>query len=232
MNNIDSMMTMFDCIAENLKYEKICSFSSELKKEYNLLLNRLIDTNSSEASTKEKGTALEEISFFLLKNSGIFDVYGNVRTSTNELDQLVRVNEKGKLLKSKCIIDPRLEHFIGECKNYKSKVSVTYVGKLCSLLVTTQHKIGILFSYKGISGNNWDSSMGLIKKFYLSKEKAEERFCIIDFNIDDFISIKEGNNILQIISNKILSLQNDTNYAEFITPHMKSTEILNMQVKI
>ena len=148
------------------------------------------------------------------------------------MDQLVRVNEKGKLLKSKCIIDPRLEHFIGECKNYKSKVSVTYVGKLCSLLVTTQNKIGILFSYKGISGNNWDSSMGLIKKFYLSKEKAEERFCIIDFNIDDFISIKEGNNILQIISNKILSLQNDTNYAEFITPHMKSTEILNMQVKI
>ena len=74
--------------------------------------------------------------------------------------------------------------------------------------------------------------MGLIKKFYLSKEKEEERFCIIDFNIDDFISIKEGNNMLQIISDKILSLQNDTNYANFITPHIKSNEILNMQVKV
>lgn len=231
MDSIDNMMAMFDSIAENLKYEKICSLSPELKKEYDRLLNKLIEVNSSSASTREKGKALEEISFFLLKNCGIFDVYGNVRTSTNELDQLVRVNEKGKLLKSKCIIDSRLEHFIGECKNYQSKVSVTFVGKLCSLLITTQNKIGTLFSYKGISGNSWDNSKGLIKKFYLSKEKENERFCIIDFNINDFISIKEGNNLLQIISDKILSLQNDTSYSFFITPHAGTEDILKMQVK-
>lgn len=229
MSDIDSMLTMFDNIAEKLKYEKICCFSPEIKNEYNSLLDKLIKTNSSFSSTKEKCDALEKISFFLLKNASIFDVYGNVRTSTNELDQLVRINEKGKLLKSRGLIDSRLEHFIGECKNYKSKVSVTYVGKLCSLLITTQNKIGILFSYKGISGVNWDNAVGLIKKFYLSKENSKERFCIIDFNINDFISIREGNNILQIISDKITALQNDTNYMRFITPHVASDKILKIQ---
>ena len=231
MTDIDSAINMFDSIAEELKFEKICELSSKEKKNYNYLLNELIRTNSSSCTTKEKEDALDKIATFVLNSGNIFEVYNNIRTSTNELDQLIRTNIKGKLLSSRGLIDNRLNNFIGECKNYNSKVSVTYVGKICSLLTTTQNKICIIFSYHGISGNGWNNSKGLIKKFYLSKENQKERFCIIDFNINDFIAIKEGKNILQIIHDKIMAMQNDTDYIKFMRPHEKEILIEEIQKK-
>ena len=192
-------------------------------------MTELKRVNSSNASTKEKGNALENIASFIIKSSNIFDVYNNIRTSTNELDQLVKTNTNGKVLLSNGIIDKRLKNFIGECKNYKDKVSVTYVGKVCSLLSTTQNKICILFSYYGVSGKNWEDASGLIRKFYLSKEKEEERFCVIDFNINDFVSIQKGNNILQIVEDKMLALQNDTNYISLLSSHESEQQILELQ---
>lgn len=229
MNDVDNALNMFNEIAEELRFEKICKFSQEEENEYNLLLKELIKTNSSSCTTKEKGEALEKIAAFVLKTGNIFDIYNNIRTTTNELDQLVRTNVKGKLLCANGLIDKRLTDFIGECKNYNSTVSVTYVGKVCSLLTTTQNKTCILFSYYGISGKGWQNAKGLIKKFYLSKENKAERFCIIDFNINDFIAIKEGNNILQIIHDKIMSLQNDTDYSKFMKHHDKENTIIQMQ---
>lgn len=229
MTDIDNIITMFDSIANNLKYEKICEISQEQKKEYELLLDDFIKINSSDRTTKEKGDVLEKIANFVLKTSNIFDIYDNIRTATNELDQLVRLNVKGKLLNSKGLIDSRLSNFIGECKNYNSKISVTYVGKICSLMSTTQNKICVLFSYHGITGNNWISSSGLIRKFYLSKERPEERYCIIDFNIKDFESIRDGNNFLQIVHDKIISLQNDTDYTKLLKPHFSTEAILKVQ---
>ena len=43
------------------------------------------------------------------------------------------------------LIDLKLDTFLGECKNYDKAVSVTYIGKFCSLLLTTNIKIGIYF---------------------------------------------------------------------------------------
>lgn len=229
MTDIDNIMTMFDSIAEKLRYEKICELSQEQKQEYDKLLDNFIKTNSSSHTTKEKGDALEKIAAFVLETSNIFEVYENIRTTTNELDQLVRLNIKGKLLNSKGLIDSRLSGYIGECKNYNSKVSVTYVGKICSLMSTTENKLCILFSYHGVTGDGWTDSSGLIRKFYLSKEKASERFCIIDFNIKDFESIKNGNNFLQIVHDKILTLQNDTDYTKFFKPHVSTEQILKVQ---
>ena len=232
MNDIDNAFNMFNHIAEQLKFEKICEFSKEQEKEYDLLLKELIKTNSSSCTSKEKGEALEKIATFVLRSGDIFDIYNNVRTTTNELDQLVRTNVKGKLLCSNGLIDSRLNNFIGECKNYDSAVSVTYVGKICSLLTTTKNKICILFSYHGVSGKGWYNAKGLIKKFYLSKENENERFCIIDFTIDDFIAIKNGKNILQIVHDKIMALQNDTDYSKFMKPHDKENIIIQLQKPI
>lgn len=86
-----------------------------------------------------------------------------------------------------------------------------------------------MFSYYGVSGKNWENSSGLIRKFYMSKENEEDRFCIIDFNINDFISIQNGNNILQIIEDKILALQNDTSYRTLLSPHELENQILELQ---
>ncbi len=229
MNDIDSVITAFKNIGNKISYKKICEFTDNQKEEYNILLANLKKVNSSKSSTNEKGKALEDIASFVIKSSSIFNVYKNIRTSTNELDQLVKTNNKGKILSSNGIIDKRLKNFIGECKNYKDKVSVTYVGKVCSLLSTTKNKICILFSYYGVSGKNWEDASGLIRKFYLSKENEENRFCIIDFNINDFISIQEGNNILQIIEDKILALQNDTSYINLLSSHELEKQILELQ---
>lgn len=229
MNDIDNLITAFKNIGNEISYKKICEFTENQREEYNILLANLEKVNSSKASTPEKGKALEDIASFVLKSSNVFEVYRNIPTSTNELDQLVKTNSKGKILFSNGIIDKRLKNFICECKNYQEKISVTYVGKVCSLLATTENKICILFSYYGVSGSDWKDSVGLIRKFYLSKEKEEDRYCIIDFNIKDFISIQKGNNILQIIEDKILALQNDTNYVKFLSPHESEKKILELQ---
>ena len=226
---IDSIKSMLENVEKKLAYEKISGLNEDEKKEYDILLKKLEESNSSKQSTHDKGKALEEIATFVLKTSHIFDVYGNVRTSTNELDQLVKVKEKDRCLIGWNIIDKRYSNFIGECKNYDSKVSVTYVGKICSLLLTTQNKLCILFSYYGVTGEKWADGTGLIKKFYLSKEKEEDRFCIIDFNINDFKEISKGGNLLTIISNKILALKNDTSYYDLLTPHEATVEILKCQ---
>jgi hypothetical protein len=226
---IDKMINMFKSCDEEYSYKKICEYTTEQKIKYSELLSELKKTNSSKCSTQEKGKALEDIATFVLYTGGMFDVYQNIRTSTNELDQLVKANCKGKILCASGIIDNRFKNFIGECKNYKDKVSVTYVGKVCSLLSTTQNKMCILFSYNGITGSSWEEASGLARKFYLSKENVDDRFCIIDFNINDFEDIDKGNNFLQIIEEKIIALQNDTDYLKLSSTHELSEKILELQ---
>lgn len=228
MEKIDSLETAFNYISNNFNFDMFTLKNCE-KEEYDNLLNELIKTNSSEYSTAEKGIALENIVNFLINKTGVFEIYANVRTNTNELDQLIKCNEKGNFLVSNGLFNFRLKHFIGECKNYKSTVSVTYVGKICSLLTTTQNKLCILFSYNGVSGKGWNNASGLVKKFYLAKEKEEERYCIIDFNINDFIKIKNGDNLIKIIDDKIFALQNDVNYTNLITSHKSEFELKSLQ---
>ena len=60
---------------------------------------------------------------------------------------------------------------------------------------------------------------GLIKKFYLHKEHQNERYCILDFNIKDFKKIAKGENMLQLMSEKLLSLQLDTDYSTYLSKH-------------
>lgn len=228
-DNIDDLMNMLKTVGTKCSYQKICEFNDEERLEYNRLLKHFKNTNSSNSTTNEKGKSLEELATYTIKTSHIFEIYKNIRTTTNELDQLVKINDCHRLLIGLKVIDERLSNFIGECKNYQNKIPVTYVGKVCSLLSTTQNKICILFSYNGVTGKDWEDSTGLIKKFYLSKEKSDERFCIIDFNVNDFDEIANGNNFLQIIENKIMSLKNDTDYLNFVTEHESSSKILKEQ---
>lgn len=231
MEEIDNLMNMFKIVGNEYSYKKICEFNDEEIKEYNKLLKEFKNTNSSNSTTNEKGRALENLATYTIKTTHVFDVYKNIRTTTNELDQLVKITDNNRLLIGLKIIDERLANFIGECKNYQDKIPVTYVGKICSLLTTTQNKICILFSYNGVTGKNWEDAEGLIKKFYLSKEKLEERLCIIDFNVKDFDEIAKGNNFLQIVENKITALKNDTDYSNFIKEHELSSQILIEQQK-
>ncbi len=220
-NDIVKALDILSQINSQYRYEKICEMSPKKKQEYANLLNYFEETHQNKNTSKaDKGKSLEDIVTFLLQNTGdLFRVDRNLRTSTNEIDQLLTLSPKGKILCQYGLIDRKLEHFLSECKNYNTRVGVTYVGKFCSLLITSQTLLGILFSYHGITGSGWNDGAGLIKKFYLHKEQQNERYCILDFNIKDFKKIAKGENILQLMSEKLLSLQLDTDYSTYLSKH-------------
>lgn len=222
------VLNILDNLNSTYSYEMICKMSEEQKKEYQNRLAVFLNYNKIKEKDADapknlkqlKGQSLEELASYLMKISGgIFEVERNIRTSTNEIDQLFRLTPKGKVLLAHGLINKKYELFLGECKNYKKSVDVTYVGKFCSLMLTNRVKLGILFSYHGISGKDWKEGAGLVKKFYLHKEELENRFCIIDFSKDDFIAIANGKNLLTIIEQKLIALQIDTDYTQYLSKH-------------
>ena len=228
-----TILKVLESLNSELSYEMICKISDEQKAIYHEKLDLFLKYNSmkiSDAGTPRnvnilKGRSLEDLASYLLKISGgLFIVKQNLRTSTNEIDQVFIPTTKAKILIANGIISKHYDLFLGECKNYNKAVDVTYIGKFCSLLLTNQIKLGIMFSYYGISGKGWSNGSGLVKKFYLHKEREEDRFCIIDFSKDDFIAIDSGSNFLQIIENKLLALRVDTDYSGFISKHPAELE--------
>lgn len=215
-------------IDEKRRFKQLCKLNDTQKRQYKELLDDFVRINKISKDFPNaptnlhnlKGDVLEGLVTYLFQISGgIFKVDRNLHTSTNEIDHIITLTSSGKTLLKHGLINSNLSMFLGECKNYHKSVSVTYVGKFCSLLLTNNIKLGILFSYHGVSGSNWSHGTGLIKKFYLHKEKVDERFCIIDFSINDFNSILDGKNLLQIIEEKIMSLQLDTDYVEYLSRH-------------
>lgn len=215
-----SFIEIAEEINEHFSYREISKMTDEQKKIYIEKLEHFKRVNSSTSTTREKGKSLEDLVSYLI---GIydkyFDVVNSVRTGTNEIDQFISSKQMMKILISFGLMDARFESFLCECKNYSKKVDVTYVGKFASLLLTTSKKLGILFSYRGITGSKWSDASGLVKKFYLSKESVEARYCIIDFNISDFELVKNGVPFFEIIQSKIDSLQMDTTFAPYISQH-------------
>lgn len=225
---ISKALNILAAAGQSRSSQQICKLSESQKNEYKHLLDEFDRLNKI---TKEspgapnnlhnlKGIALEKLVKYLLEISGgIFEVDCNLRTSTNEIDDLITLTPTGKILLGHNLINKRFDNFLGECKNYHTSVGVTYIGKFCSLLLTNNVKMGILFSYHGISGTGWNHGSGLVKKFYLHKENLDERFCIIDFSFKHFNSIYEGKNLLEIIEEQLCSLQFDTDYSRHISKH-------------
>lgn len=205
---------------EEFSLKEISKLTDDQMKEYTDRLEYFKRINSSKSSTEEKRASLEDLVSFLL---GVYDNYFHlipgVRTGTNEIDQVITSKNSIKVMIANNLLDPRFNNFLCECKNYSKKVDVTYVGKFASLLLTTSKQLGILFSYKGVTGTNWQDASGLIKKFYLCKEKTESRFCILDFNIVDFELVKDGYPFFQLLHDKMLALEMDTSITKLISKH-------------
>ncbi len=224
---ISSALNILSNVTNELRYGEICKLDDcqmetykKLLEDFKKLHNDNLKYNMSKNLHNLKGECLESLVSHLLKVSGnIFYVDRNLRTSTNEIDQVVCLTNMGKMLLGHNLINKKLDTFLCECKNYNKSISVTYIGKFCSLLLTNQIKLGIIFSYHGISGIGWRDGSGLVKKFYLSKENVEDRYCIINFSIKEFDSILNGKNLLQIIDEQIKSLQLDTDYSKYLQKH-------------
>mgnify|MGYP001230765367 CR=1 FL=1 len=194
--------------------ENILKFNHTQLKEYNQLLDYFKNTHESNVPSSEKGKALETIVRFIFEETGIFDVFPNICTSSNEIDILVRLNKHGNFFKRQGLIDFE-DYLIAECKNYNNKISATWVGKFYCLMKYTSNNLGIIFSYYGLSGKNWNDAVGLTKKIKL----MEKDTFIIDFNYNDFVQLSKGKDFVTIIKNKMFNLKNDTSIQNFLSPH-------------
>lgn len=212
-----------------LRNENVCRMTEEQIAEYSKQLDCVKGLNGGNATAKEKGEALEMLVRMLLKYSGnLFEVKQNVRTGTNEIDIVCEATSMGKYLQSRNLI-LNYPSFLGECKNYGKKVGVTYVGKFACLMQTTAYRLGILFSYHGVTGKGWNDAQGLIRKFYLSREDVEKRFVLVDFSIREFELITQDVTFLDILNSKIEALRLDTDFSRSLTAHPAAAKIEHCQ---
>ncbi|MDT2669509.1 restriction endonuclease [Enterococcus dongliensis] len=209
-NNIDSVISLLKNNPEYFK--KDITFSKEQSDQISESISLL--ENGAFSSEKEKGESFEKVIKDIFCIHGLFEVKTNSRTSTNEIDLLLMPTLYGTK-----IIDFVFNRFLDgniivECKNYKKKVDVTWIGKLASLLDVSKVSVGLLITKSGITGRgNWDAGQGLIRKISLKKN-----ILIIDLVLKDFIEL-DGKNLLDLMKTKIDTLNLDVNFDELWTAH-------------
>lgn len=168
--------------------------------------------------TKSKGDLLEDLACCLMYSGpNLLSVYRNCRTSTNEIDLLLRMTPKGNsiLPKQYGFLDAQ-DCLLCECKNYAEKLGVTYIGKFYSLLKLSGCKIGILFTVKGLTGRGkWLDGVGLVKKIAL-----RDSIYILTFSTSDYLAIKTGHkNYWDLLEEKYMSLLHDIEISQFVEHH-------------
>lgn len=169
-------------------------------------------------SRGQKGQKLEELTSILFEKSveNLFDVYRNCRTSTNEIDLLIRWTENARLSGINNAFPCFGELFLVECKNYDGPVKVTFVGKFCSLMSVTNTTFGIMVSWDGVSGRTkWNDSKGLIKKIALHENKY---IIVIDKNDLKQICDRKKN-LFSLIYDKYMALKEEIDYETYIDKH-------------
>lgn len=197
------------------KNSKLLMLDDTSYQKYVQLYDSIVDGKLTKG---EKGKKLEELTSLLFQNSVscLFDVYRNCRTSTNEMDLLVRWTDNARLSNINSAFPCFGDSFLCECKNYDGKVNVTYVGKFCYLMNVTNTSLGIMIAWEGItSRSKWSDSSGLIKKYALK----ENRYVVV-LTKEDFQRIyKKEANIFSIINDKYLALKNEIDYEKYILKH-------------
>lgn len=166
----------------------------------------------------QKGKKLEELTSLLFEKSveNLFDVYRNCRTSTNEIDLLIRWTENARLSGINNAFPCFGESFLSECKNYEGPVSVTYVGKFFSLMDATNTNFGIMVSWDGVSGRTkWSDSKGLIKKIALH----ESKYIIVLDKADIKQICDKKKNLFSLIYDKYTALRAEIDYDTYIVKH-------------
>ncbi len=217
------------------RFKELHSWKEKDYAEFEILLNHLKDVNGKkDVKTGEKGKALEKIVNFIIRKTYFFEVYENITTGTNEIDQIIRLSDKGlqalgSLQISRELLQIEEDIFLGECKNYAQNLSVTYVGKFYGLLKSTDCSFGIIFSYKGLTGNeeSWTDSHGLLKIFRLIEkyESQNPNFYILEFNIDDYEKIKDGVSFFDLVKEKKTAIQIGTNHNQFLDQSLEDTKM-------
>lgn len=208
----DVGLTLGELLAEISKESSsLLNLSKEQQAEFDLYYDKLI---KQDYSVHTKGALLEKLSRILFNNY-LFEVRSNCTTSTNEIDILVSWSENAQVNRINQSFPCFGDYFLCECKNYAKRVGVTYIGKFASLLESVRSPFGIMISWEGITGKNWNDGVGLVKKLALGK-----RCNIIVIDKYDLARIhRKEVNIFKIVNDKFIALQSDIDFQQFIQKH-------------
>ena len=98
MNNKGWSLEQFTQIVDNLSLikDQSISISNENKEKFFEMCKQI----ESYENVKDKGNKLENLVYFIVDNTPIFEGYKNIRTSTNEVDIIVRLSDIGRMMLS------------------------------------------------------------------------------------------------------------------------------------
>lgn len=177
---------------------------------------------------KTRGNLLEELIKLITIKTNKFDLFDNITSDTNEYDIIIKPSKIAREILFNGLPEIILQPIICECKNYKTPVDVTWIGKFYSLLSISNLKLGIIFSYEGVTGqaeNDWTNAWGLIRKIYL-----KDRIAIISISKLELKRIVEGESFCEIVEEKYIQLQTMTsidNTKRYHPSEKKVQEILD-----
>lgn len=216
------------------KFDGFIRWTDDDKREFKVLLENLKKPYDKSIETaKSKGDRLEDLVEFIIRKSYFFEIFKNVHTETNEIDEVIVLSNRGKqALKSfnlsRSLIPVDTDIFLGECKNYISNLGVTYVGKFYSLMMITEIPFGIIFTQKGLTGNSegYKDAYGLTKVLRIvekSKNNGED-FYILTFTIEDYEKLLNGQTFFELIEAKKMEMKIASDYNKFIYDNRHSAE--------
>lgn len=222
-------------VQEPLKvFRQFVLWTDKDKKEFKRLLDVLrspYDKNIE--TTKDKGDRLEQLVEFIIKKSYFFEIYKNVHTETNEIDEVIVLSARGKQALqsfgiSRELIPVKDNLFLGECKNHASDLGVTYVGKFYSLMTVSNVSMGIIFTQKGLTGKpeGYKDAYGLTKVLRMieNSKNTNKDFYILTFSDEDYDKLLKGTTFFELIEAKKMELQLASTYETFINDNRHEAE--------
>ncbi|HEX5718333.1 MAG TPA: hypothetical protein VF179_19380 [Thermoanaerobaculia bacterium] len=154
------------------------------------------------ASTRERQVALENLVSYLFSCVSIFDVYHDVRSRFNQIDQIIRVHG----LLPGALSEVAGTAFIVECKNTAQSVGVRVIDNLNDLLATHGCRLGILATRTDLAGE-----AGVLKDAQGKRiwHFARNRNAILALTLADLESIakEEGCTLLKVLDEKYVKLK-------------------------
>lgn len=79
------------------KFKGFITWTGKDKEEFRALLDELKKPfDIKQETTKEKGDRLEKLVEFIIRKTYFFEIYKNVHTETNEIDEVIVLSDRGK----------------------------------------------------------------------------------------------------------------------------------------
>ena len=153
------------------------------------LIQKMFDSDNAK-NTKEKGDSLEILVNYFLEESSMFErLKPDIRFNYCQVDHygVFKPEIWSLIFYSHKDFRNETQAFLGESKRYGQKLDVTYVLKFECVKHIRGIKLGIYFTRKGITGQDYSDSNAVIKRLY----DKDKQFSIV-FKDDDWQVLKDN----------------------------------------